>query len=80
MPLRFSQMSLKALFVFESDGLAHQLCALGALELRDYLVGFVRCLFFRVSIYILQYMILYATLGATIRFVPALASIKASCG
>ena len=49
MPFRFRQMPLKALFVFKSDGLALQLCALDALELRGYLVGFVRCLFFRIS-------------------------------
>ena len=46
MPSRFRQMPLKALFVFKSDGLALQLCAFDALELRGYLVGFVLCLFF----------------------------------
>ena len=38
MPFRFSQMSLKALFVFKSDRFALQLCALDALKLP-------RCLF-----------------------------------
>ena len=46
MPSRSRQMPLKALFVFESDGLALQLCAFDAFELRGYLVGFVLCLFF----------------------------------
>ena len=56
MPLCSSQMSLKTLFVFKSDGLALELCALGALEL-GCLVGLVRrlgYLFFRVSISFLQ--------------------------
>ena len=49
MPSCPCQMSKKALFVFKSDRLALQLCALDTLELRGCLVRFMRhlgCLFF----------------------------------